>query len=413
MNISFPFKATALRVEQPMGSFYVTVLPVELLLQVCASDTLTAKLSADGSSYKLEGTQRAKREDRMSEIAEYINRVDAAFPNSVIIAANHDLKTGFDQGEAEDISHEIDQPGADNESKAWRVHQDREESYLLEIPSNSQMAAIIDGQHRLFSFTHEKVKRSARENMQLVCSVFMDLPKSLQAQVFAVINSTQKRVDRSLTYELFGYNVESEPANLWTPDKLAVFLSRKMGTEEGSPLQGRVTVAPKADVALEERAKSEWQISTAVVVDGILRLFSNNPKRDSNWMHQKKSLPRKTLLQLKANDSSPLRSAFIEGNDLLIYTMVSNCLKVVDELWWSRAGSNSVILKTIGVQAVFDILRRKVAEKALQEKDVRTSFFRRVLEPAKNLDFSEESLRNYSGAGRIRVRRAIEDELKI
>jgi hypothetical protein len=42
--------------------------------------------------------------------------------------------------------------------------------------------------------------------MQLICSIFFELPKPYQAQLFATINSTQKPVDKSLTYELFGYN---------------------------------------------------------------------------------------------------------------------------------------------------------------------------------------------------------------
>jgi hypothetical protein len=46
--------------------------------------------------------------------------------------------------------------------------------------------------------------------MSLVCSVYFDLPRPFQAQLFATINSTQKRVDRSLTYELFGYNIVEE-----------------------------------------------------------------------------------------------------------------------------------------------------------------------------------------------------------
>jgi hypothetical protein len=58
------------------------------------------------------------------------------------------------------------------------------------------------------------------------------------------LNSTQKRVDKSLTYELFGYNISEEKEEYWTPDKLAVFLTRKLNTEENSPLSGRILIAP-------------------------------------------------------------------------------------------------------------------------------------------------------------------------
>ena len=46
--------------------------------------------------------------------------------------------------------------------------------------------------------------------MELLCAIFVDLPKPFQAQLFATINSTQKPVNKSLTYEMFGYNVDDE-----------------------------------------------------------------------------------------------------------------------------------------------------------------------------------------------------------
>ena len=207
--VNFPYETRALRVEQPLGTFYVAVLPAELLLQVAFSDHTCAAINPDGSGYDLKGTQRPTQDKRLNEIANYINRVDAAFPNSIIIAANHDLATGFDQGEVEDMASEHDeQSGIPHQSKAWTVEEQEEGHYKLLIPTSERLAAVIDGQHRLFSFS--KVGMQAIRSMDLPCSVFLDLPKSLQAQIFAVINSTQKRVDRSLTYELFGYNLADE-----------------------------------------------------------------------------------------------------------------------------------------------------------------------------------------------------------
>ena len=81
-------------------------------------------------------------------------------------------------------------------------------------------------------------------------------------------HSTQKPVDRSLTYELFGYNVSDEPEEYWTPDKLAVFLARKLGTQSSSPLKGKIAVSPKRDEALVALGQqAAWKVSTAVVVD--------------------------------------------------------------------------------------------------------------------------------------------------
>lgn len=403
-GFTFPYETNALRVDQRLGSFYVVALPAELLLQVAASDRMRARMKDDGSGYTLVGTQRLIQDNRLNEIGAYINRVDSAFPNSIIVAANYDLETGFDQGELEYMSSEDGRPV--DASRVWTITESDDGCHKLTIPSPEKLAAIIDGQHRLFSFA--RANAAAMQDTHLLCSVFLDLPKALQAQIFATINSTQKRVDRSLTYELFGYNVSDEDEEYWTPDKLAVFFTRKLATDSASPLQGRITVAPKRDAALEELAeKAKWRVSTAVIVDGILRLFSSNPKRDANLMRRDEASPRSALID-GAKDRSPLRDVFIEGNDALIYKMVLNYLNASEDVFWKNANEDSFILRTIGVQAIFDILR-KVATEAMEKKDISVRFFLEKLEGAREIDFSAERFRNPSGSGRTLIRHAIEE----
>lgn len=409
MDIDFPFYTPVLRVHQRIGSFYVAVLPSDLLLQVSASDTLRAIMNPDGNGYTLDGTQRVKQDKRLTEIAEYIERMDSTFPNSIIIAANYDQDTGLDQFELEAMNaEESGEPENPDDSLAWQIIEDDKGCYQLKIPSAKKLAAIIDGQHRLFSFANTDEK--TRDSMELVCSIFLDLPKALQAQIFAVINSNQKKVDRSLTYELFGYNVSDEPEEYWTPDKLAVFLSRKLSTDDSSPIRGRVIVAPKRDSELQKLAsEATWKVSTAVVVDGVLRLYSSNPKRDANTMRKDRAQTR-SVLRDSHRDSSPLRDAFIEGNDALIYQMVTNYLSAAHEIFWDNAQENSYIYRTIGFQAILDILR-KIASEAYQKKDIRKAYFKAILEPAGEIDFSTEEFRNLSGSGRTYIRKAIEDKI--
>ena len=333
-TIKFPYETQALRVDQRIGTFYVAVLPAELLLRVAASDTTQATMNPDGNGYQLKGTQRLIKDSRLKEIADYINRVDSVFPNSIIVAANYDLDTGFDKGEQEDMRSEEDgKPSDASTSDVWTITESQRGCHRLTIPTDAKLAAVIDGQHRLFSFAHAESQAMKRTN--LLCSVFIDLPKSLQAQIFATINSTQKKVDRSLTYELFGYNVSDEPEEFWTPDKLAVFFTRKLATDEDSPLRGRITVAPKQDASFDSiTSEGDWRVSTAVIVDGILRLFSTNPKRDANIMRKDEAKPRKHLEGGRA-DRSPLRDIYVSENDALIYKMVVNYLKACNQVFWN------------------------------------------------------------------------------
>jgi len=414
--VTFPYEVPALRVTQPIGTFYVVVLPAELLLQVAASDVMSATLNPTGIGYSLTGTQRLVQDKRLSQIADYIDRIDAAFPNTIILAANYNKDIGLDQDEIEAIDEEERESvtGApadvlrEDGAKEWTITQSQDGGFRLQIPSPMKLASIIDGQHRLFAFAKADPKN--RLDMELICSVFLDLPKPFQAQLFATINSTQKPVDRSLTFELFGYNVLDEQEDLWPPDKLAVFLTRKLGTEDGSPLQGRISVAPKRDFALQELVEqSDWRVSTAVVVDGILRLFSSNPKRDANAMRTPSAQPRSALRQ-GPKDKSPLRDIFIENNDALIFNLVKNYLIACQNIFWEHAKLGSYIVKTVGVQALFDILR-KLAPLAYGDQDLRTSYFEDRMRPAADLDFSAPEFRSPSGSGRTIIRKSLEARL--
>ncbi|MFS2034783.1 DNA phosphorothioation-associated DGQHR protein 1 [Polaromonas sp. CT11-55] len=403
--ISFPYQVPAIRVEQPIGIFYVTVLPARLLLDVAYSDALSAHLRDSGTSYELTGTQRLPQPKRIQPIADYINRADSSFPNSIILAANFRKEDGLIEDEewADDET-----PTGTTTHQRWSITDTQDSgSCLLTIPSREKLAAIIDGQHRLFAFTQAD---SQRLDMNLICSIFLDLPKPFQAQLFATINSTQKPVDKSLTYELFGYNLEEEQEAYWSPDKLAVFLTRKLGTEDGSPLKGRIVIAPKKDAALEKLSETRsWKVSTAVVVEGIMRLFTSNPKKDSSYLLAVERKRRSDISTFR-KDKSPLREPYLNSADAVIYQMTLNYLKVCDKIFWEPAKAGSFITKTVGVQALFDILRLHSA-KAYSSRNISESHFQDLLLPAGNIDFSSAVFKNASGSGRTAIRRAIEEAI--
>jgi DNA phosphorothioation-associated DGQHR protein 1 len=409
---TFPFTAKAVLVDQPMYKFFAASIPANILLQVAFSDVMQASINADGIGYTVTATQRTKRDERLKQIAAYIDREDSGFPNSIILAANYREDGRIEQGATEDENEEPDDQGSDDEERPdrrWLVKPDDCGGYTLTIPTADKLAAVIDGQHRLFAFA--KSERADRLNMNLLCAVFLDLPKPYQAQLFATINSTQKPVDKSLTYELFGYNVEDEEPAFWSPDKLAVFFARKLATEDASPLRGKVIVAPQLDETLKAiTGGGEWKVSTAVIVEGIMRLFSANPKRDTQAMLTPNKQTR-AVLASGPKDRSPLRSFFLAVNDTLIYTMVFNYLKACDVLFWQKATDDSFIKRAVGVQALFDVLRKHLAVASVEAKDVSQTYFEQRLLPAAELDFSEEEYKKASSTGRTTIRKALETTL--
>lgn len=404
---TFPFTTKAILVEQPLYQFFAAVVPANVLLSVAFSDAMQAKIKADGVGYTVEATQRIIQSKRLAQIARFIDREDSGFPNTIILAANYRQDGLIEEDEPLDEENGGNVPAII--SKRWSVIEDECGGYTLTIPTGEKLAAVIDGQHRLFAFA--ETDRPERLDMNLLCSVFLDLPKPYQAQLFATINSTQKPVDKSLTYELFGYNIDEEEPRYWSPDKLAVFLTRKLGTESGSPLKGRIVIAPQKDEALKQLSgQGNWKVSTAVIVEGIMRLFSSNPKRDTQLMLTPTRNTREVLKE-GPKDKSVLRAYYVEANDNLIYTLVLNYLKACDAVFWSKAPAKSFIVRTVGVQALFDLLRRVFAPAALKEKNIKQEFFQDYLARAASIDFSADAYKNASGSGRSIIRRALEDAI--
>ena len=387
-----PFRdQPALRIEQAIGIYFVTSFKARDLLDLAYSDRLQAIRSPRSNTYELEGTQRRLEPGRLRAIGDYISRIDSAFPNTIILAANFRQ----DDGNIEE-----------DERLRWRVAETGD-GWRLVVPTRAKLAAIIDGQHRLFGYAEAS---ATRLDDDLVCSVFIDLPKAVQAGLFATINSTQTPVNPSLTYELFGYNISEEPASDWTPDKVAVFLTRKLGADADSPLMGRIIVAPEHGVELTER-NAGWMVSTAAVVTGILKLISSNPKRDANFLLTGRRRARDEL-RGQFRDTSPLRELYFDTNDQLLYVAVRNYLQACDQLFWSTASSRSFIFKTVGINALFAVLRRALP-RLLPERDLSTSRFLALLAPAGSIDFAEDRFRAASGGNEGTIRKAIEEAMQI
>ncbi|MGK3329571.1 DGQHR domain-containing protein [Escherichia fergusonii] len=197
----FPMKLPAIKVEQPLGDFYVVSIPAEVLLEVCY--TIRAEI-LDGYEdqsishvgtfiNKLVGNQRVTTRSRLEEIKRYTETVDASFPNSIILGVNYSSNGTL----------------VTDEAVRWDIEQKDNGFYYLTIPTGEKLASIIDGQHRVFGFTNSNCK-----DMELLCSVYLDLPLAYHGRIFTNININQRRVDKNLAYNLFQFDMEQgEPSS--------------------------------------------------------------------------------------------------------------------------------------------------------------------------------------------------------
>ena len=168
-------KIYGIRVSQPLGDFFIAKIKAKDLLEISTSSV--ARYNKEG---KLVGNQRPLKLPRLKAIANFIKSAEMCFPTSILVAANVDNEGNI----------------IEEQSKRWSIHPTSiSDCFEIKIPSEVS-SLIIDGQHRLnaFSYTEEQFK-----DIELVCSIFLDLPNLYQAYLFATINGNQKRTNKRLT----------------------------------------------------------------------------------------------------------------------------------------------------------------------------------------------------------------------
>ncbi|MEZ8776656.1 DGQHR domain-containing protein [Vibrio splendidus] len=364
--IEFPIKLPAIKVDQPLGEFYVVSLSARELLKVCY--TIKAEILQDdeepSSGYlgaivnRLVGNQRVRTSKRLNEIKRYTETVDASFPNSIILGANYDQDGNL----------------VTNINDRWTVEELGNGFYNLVIPTGKQLASIIDGQHRVFGFENSDAK-----DMSLLCSVFIDLPLPYHARIFTNINMNQKRVDKNLAYNLFQFDMDEGEPTCWTPETLAVYFARVLAEDSNSPLKGMV----KLGLA---NTKTDSSISMASLIDGILSLITSNPKNDRELMHTtsiKDGRNRKIIQSVKTN--APLRELFIENKDKTLFNIISSFFESLSSNLWEY----DIFKKTLGIHACFDFLKFVCKENA-SSQILDKVFFDELLKQAQNVDFDNE-----------------------
>jgi hypothetical protein len=126
-------------------------------------------------------------------------------------------------------------------------------------------------------------------------------------------------------------------------------------------------------------------------------LISSNPKRDRVDMAMKHIFKGRSRDMVSyRRDNSPLRKLYLDDKDDEIYNIIVDFFKIVDSKLWLKAAKKSYINKTIGVLALFDLLKRILQDKPAPQ-------FEKYINPVINVDFSDNYFQA-SGVGRSRIR---------
>ena len=392
----------AIQVTQPLGTFFAFSIGADILGKITYSQPAEVIARMDGEveskrGYSVLGTQRNEDKKRLESIASFIRTTEATFPNSIILAANYDEEGRY----------------IDEIERRWAVEPIGEDVYRLRIPTAGRSASIIDGQHRLHAFDSLPTGADERR-MELLCVVFLQLPVPYHPYVFATINFNQKKVDRSLAYELFGFDVDERPSQFWSPETLAVYLARLLNTDQESPMYKCILPGADSDMLFqkeEDFSNPDIRVSLATIVDGILRLISRNPKEDRNIIRrpENKDAGRKSLSSI---NTLPFRGYYIAGNDRALYEILCNFFSAARASIWRFAGENSYLRKTVGIQALFDVLKEVLKSKPINAENFSFESLSSMLASCSALDPNGDKYQA-SGIGRSEIRRDILDAMQL
>lgn len=308
--IAIPLKV--LKVRQPIGDFYVASIPAIELVKISSADV---RRMEERDVEKYLGIQRELSISRTKEIQSYVRRSDATFPTSIILAVS-------------DKCAEYDEQSSTLTLKEFFAESGSDEKDIL-LPD---IAQILDGQHRIAGFYDLVERRSdlkklsyARDlnglEFDLNISIFIGADIAEQGNIFATVNFTQTKVNKSLVYDLMALAEHRSPQK--TCHNIAVALDDPKQIH--SPFRERIK---RLGVATKGRTLEP--LTQANFVESLLGLISENPAEDRENLKLGR-LPE--LADRQTLKKYPFRNLFLNKKDLEIYEIVFNFFSAIAQKW--------------------------------------------------------------------------------
>lgn len=303
----FSLKLPVLKVDQPIGVFFIASMKAKDLVSISYSDVRRlAKDRRDLEKYL--GIQRPVSPSRIKQIKKYIESPDATFPTSVILSVDEKCAELEEAGDG--LGYLTLQPFlSDDESVEASIN-------------TRKIAKVIDGQHRIAAFMDEKENWTFDDetrNFDINVAIFVGADVAEQANVFATVNLQQTKVNKSLVYDL------TELAKTPSPFKTCHNVAVVLDAEESSPFHERIK---RLGTATPGRKKEP--LTQQSFVESLVKFVSSDPVADRNLLLEGKRLKRADFNTLKER---PFRNLFIDGEELDIAEILFNFFDAVREKW--------------------------------------------------------------------------------
>jgi len=308
-------------VSQPLGTFYVASIDSHMLCDITKADVRRMVEERPFETYL--GIQRPLNANRVREIGQYVNTLDACFPTSVILAIDGRCAEYFPDTKSLRLSNFLEP--------------ERFEEKILYI----QIARVLDGQHRI-----EGLREFSGENFEVNVVIFVDIDIEDQAYLFSTVNLNQTKVNRSLVYDLF------ELAKTRSPQKTCHNIAVALDQNERSPFFHRIKRLGSAT-----KGRTTETITQATFVTSLMQYISNNVLRDRDQFLRGTKPPR---ADEEAAKVYIFRNMFLDERDLEIADVIWNYFDAVRARWpiaWAAENAGYVLGRTNGFRALMRLLR--------------------------------------------------------
>lgn len=337
---------SCIKVDQPIGRFYITALPATVLAKITRVDPRDLENET--------GIQRQGKSSRIKEISDYCSDPDATFPTAIVVSV-------------------------DAERQQYCSLNDDENE--LTIDDNQIVGQIIDGQHRL-----NGLKESSNiENFEIPVVFMFNMTPKDNAYVFSIINSKQTKVNPSHIVDLLSLTNER------SPQKTAHEVAKALNSIPESPFYNRLRM-----LGYNAPGQENATLSQGTFASQLVTLISKNPDDDARRIKRKE--------KLVSDISLPLRDYFIEGQDEIILKLMFNCFNAVRKVFTEEYNDPKkyVLWKTTGFSAIIKSFP-ELYQAGEKGHDLTENFFVKAFQLVKSL-LNEKGVSltgdNFGGGGK-------------
>ncbi len=303
-----------LKCKQPIGEFYIGIINHEDLITISFVDIRRLQTGSEQREVEIyTGIQRELSKKRVKEIGQYVNMVDATFPTGVILHIDEKDIIKYD-----------------------------EPSGTMTIPFRDNVAKVLDGQHRIAGL---EAYPKDDNSFQINVTIFVGMELEDQAIVFATINKTQTKVNKSLVADLFEF------ATHRSPHKTAHNIVRALNQKEGSPFKDKIKILGTAN------DKEKESITQATFSETLMKLYSKDFMADRD-IYKRGKKPKK--FNEKELISRPLRNLFIDEQDATIAKIIWEYFKAIEIRWpkaWGLVEPEMILNKSTGFIALMNLFK--------------------------------------------------------